>query len=375
MLNELRPEIGSTVAIQKEAFDLLLSNLKEYGYDLIGPRVQNQALVYAPIRSLEELPRGYTTQQEPGQFRLIHTGHSHYFDAIPGAASWKQFLFPSRTELFSLHKMEGRWQTNTKSDKQPAYAFIGVRACELAAIQIHDAAFLRPDFVDPVYHARREKAFILSVNCLHPVSTCFCSSMGCGPRMNTGFDLNLTELEDIFLIEIGSELGRHAMLKVPFEAASAFLLNSAQRSLQRAADEIERQMETDDLPELLLSQLENPHWHEIGQRCLSCGNCTQVCPTCFCWDVVDTLSLDGRQTARQRVWDSCFNPGYSIQAGGNARPNIPSRYRQWVTHKFGSWKQQYGTFGCTGCGRCITWCPAGIDITAEVSALREEVRR
>ncbi len=375
MQNDQRPKIGSTIAIQKADFNLLLSNLRTNGYTPIGPCIQNDTLIYGPIESLQDLPRGFITEQEAGKFRLVQTGHSHYFDLIPGAASWKQFLFPSRTELFSLHKEKGEWHSDPAGSKKPSYAFIGVRGCELEAIHIQDAAFLRPDFVDPTYHDRRERAFILSVNCLHPAGTCFCRSMGTGPRVGAGFDLNLTELEDIFILEVGSELGRDMLANVPFEAASAFLLNTANRAIDHASQTMGRELDTSDLPELMLKNLENHHWQSIGKRCLSCANCTQVCPTCFCWDVVDHLSLDATSTTRERIWDSCFNPGYSFQAGGNTRPTIHSRYRQWITHKLGTWKQQYGTLGCVGCGRCITWCPAGIDITAEVAALREEVKQ
>ncbi len=375
MQNDQRPEIGSTVVIQKADFDRLLSNLKANRYELLGPRIQNDTLIYGPIESLQDLPRGFVTEQEAGRFRLVQSGHNHYFDLIPGAQSWKQFLFPSQTEMFKLRKEAGTWKIDSPSPEKPFYAFIGVRGCELAAIHIQDAAFLRPDFVDPTYHDRRERAFILSVNCLHPAGTCFCTSMGTGPRVGAGFDLNLTELEDLFILEVGSELGRAMMTDVPFEAASAFLLNAANRAIEHASQSMGRKLDTSDLPALMLDNLENPHWHSVAKRCLSCTNCTQVCPTCFCWDAVDTFSLDGVSTTRARVWDSCFNPSYSYQAGGNTRPNIQSRYRQWITHKLGTWKQQYGTFGCVGCGRCITWCPAAIDITAEVAALREENKR
>jgi ferredoxin len=374
MPSDRSPEIGSTVAIQKNVFNALLSKLKEQGYEIVGPHVENETLVYAPIAKLEDLPRGFVTEQEAGSFRLVYTGHTRYFDIIPGAQSWKQFLFPSRAELFTLRKADGTWNMETPRPTAPAYAFIGVRGCELAAIQIQDNAFLRSDFTDPIYRAAREKAFILAVNCLHPASTCFCASMGTGPRVDGDADLTLTELEDVFLLNVGSELGRNILSGLPFESASAFVLNAANRGLERAAQQMGRSMDTSDLPDLILNNLDHAHWREIGERCLSCANCTQVCPTCFCWDATDTLSLDGNQTRRERVWDSCFNPGYSYQAGGNTRPTIHSRYRQWMSHKLGTWKVQYGTFGCTGCGRCITWCPAAIDITVEIANLRKEIR-
>jgi ferredoxin len=375
MLNDRRPEIGSTISIQKQAFDILLIRLNEAGYQTIGPRVKNDTVVYEAIEKLNDLPKGYVTEQEAGRFRLINTGHGRYFDLIPGAQSWKQFLFPPKLDLFSLKKNGGNWEMNAPIRELPNYAFIGVRACELAAIQIQDKAFIRDDFTDPVYRARREKAFICAVNCLHPAGTCFCASMGTGPRVKDGFDICMTELDDVFLLTIGSELARNLLESIPFELASAFVLNNAERGLENAAQQMGRTLDITDLPEMILNNLENPYWQEIAKRCLSCANCTQVCPTCFCWDAIDQTNLNGIDTQRERLWDSCFNPGFSYMAGGNTRPTISSRYRQWLSHKMGTWKQQYGTFGCIGCGRCITWCPAEIDLTKEISKLREEAHQ
>jgi sulfhydrogenase subunit beta (sulfur reductase) len=375
MSSNRRPEIGSTISIQKHAFDTILIRLREAGYQTIGPRVKNDTLVYEPFESLNQLPQGYITEQDAGRFRLTYTGHGRYFDLIPGAQSWKQFLFPPRLDLFTLQKNGKNWEMATPHQDTPSYAFIGVRACELAAIQIQDKAFLREDFTDPVYRARRGKVFILAVNCLHPAGTCFCASMETGPRVKEGFDLCLTELDDVFLLTIGSELARELLADVPFELASAFLLSNAERGIEHASQEMGRTLDTGDLPEVILDNLDNPYWQEIAKRCLSCTNCTQVCPTCFCWDAVDQMNLSSTETRRERVWDSCFNPGYSYQAGGNTRPTISSRYRQWLSHKMGTWKQQYGTFGCVGCGRCITWCPAEIDLTREISALRKETQK
>ncbi len=374
MPNDHQPEIGSTIVITKVAFNAILSRLREKGYETIGPRVKNDTLIYAPIEGVDDLPRGYITEQDAAHFRLTYTGHSRYFDAIPGAQSWKQYLFPPKSEIFALRKANNRWETSTPETKAPAYAFIGVRPCELAAIQIQDKAFLRSDFNDPIYRARRERVFILSVNCMYPAGTCFCVSMGTGPRAKDGFDLSLTELEDVFLLTIGSEVARNLLDGIPFELASAFLLRNADQGLERAASQMGRKLDISNLPDLILNNLDHPHWQEVGARCLSCTNCTQVCPTCFCWDATDEMSLDGKETHRERVWDSCFNPGYSYQAGGNTRPTIRSRYRQWLSHKLGTWKQQYGTLGCVGCGRCITWCPAEIDLTKEIPMLQEEAR-
>jgi sulfhydrogenase subunit beta (sulfur reductase) len=365
--------IGSAVTLPKAELDLLMLDLRKNGYQTVGPRLQDESIVYKEIEGLKDLPRGILSEQGPASYRLIQTGKERYFDFIPGGQSWKQFLFPPRTALFSAVK-EGKWKLNENREPVPHYALIGVRACELAAIHVQDKVFLRSDFSDPIYRERREGLFILAVNCVDPDATCFCVSMGTGPRVQPGFDLCLTELDDVFLMEVGSELGRSLLAERAFEPASAFVQNSANQAVERAAGRMGRTMDTSDLPGLLTEHLEAQRWTEVSKRCLSCANCTQVCPTCFCWDATDQVDLTGTSTQRERVWDSCFNPNYSYVYGGNTRPNIRSRYRQWLTHKLGTWKNQFDVLGCTGCGRCITWCPAGIDLTEEVAAIRAEVK-
>ena len=128
--------------------------------------------------------------------------------------------------------------------------------------------------------------------------------------------------------------------------------------------------DTFELKELLYANAESPIWDAVAERCLSCTNCTAVCPTCFCTSVEDVTDLSGDVAGRERVWDSCFNADFSYIHGGTVRGSTRSRYRQWMTHKLGSWIDQFGMSGCVGCGRCITWCPAAIDITEEAAALR-----
>jgi ferredoxin len=372
-MTELIPEVGSTVALKKQNFDQLLALLNETGYETIGARIQDSTVIYGQIQTLEDLPRGYSSEQNGGHYRLVYSGHPRYFDITPGAPGWKQYLFPPRSELYTVQKKGRSWIIEENAQPVPMYAFIGVRPCELAAIQVQDRVFLRDEWSDPIYRMRRQGAFILSINCLHPCGTCFCASMGTGPDATSGYDLNMTELEDMFLVQIGSEAGRLVMTGIPFQPASAFLLQTAQRGLEDARKHMGRSLPNpQELPRFLLSNLEHPHWDEVARRCLSCTNCTQVCPTCFCWDVQDRPSLGGELSRRERVWDSCFNPDYSYIVGGNTRSTTRARYRQWLTHKLASWQHQFGVLGCVGCGRCITWCPAGIDITAEIAALRSE---
>lgn len=365
--------LGSSVALPKSEFDSLLADLRSLGYQTVGPRLKDESIVYSQVENLADLPRGLLSEQEPGKYRLVQTGSNRYFDFIPAAQSWKQFLFPSRNKLFSATR-DGKWQLEPNRDPAPRYALVGVRACELQAILIQDRIFMRDDFQDPIYRSRRENLFILAVNCTSPNQTCFCTSMGTGPRVGPGFDLCLTEMEESFLVEIGSELGRSLVSARTFDLPSAFMQNSANQAIARAGEQITRHLDTGDLPGLMVNNLEAERWNDVGKRCLSCASCTQVCPTCFCWDATDLVDVLAKKTQRDRLWDSCFNSVYSYQAGGNTRPNIRSRYRQWLTHKFGTWKEQFGVLGCVGCGRCITWCPAKIDVTVEIDAIRKEVQ-
>lgn len=373
---EITVTVGSKVALPKTALEQLVDNLHRMGYRVLGPQIQDEAIVYKPLKSARDLPKGYISQQEAGSYRLVFTGHKRFFDVTPGAQSWKQFFFPPQIELVKLsHNENGQWQLDEQAPDLVPLALFGVFPCDLAAIQVQDKIFLREDWKDPLYWSLRQSAFIVSVNCLHPCGTGFCASMGTGPKSNPGFDLNLTELEDVFLVELGSEAGRMVMEGMPVLPTSAFWLQAGQKSLEDAANHMGRTLpHQEQLPDLLLNNLDAHQWDDVALRCMSCSSCTQVCPTCFCWDARDSSDITGKTAQRDRVWDSCFNQDYSYIVGGNSRPNTRSRYRQWLTHKFGSWYAQFGSSGCVGCGRCITWCPARIDVTAELQALREEVQ-
>lgn len=371
---EIHLEVEATVALPKDELEDLLSILQQAGYKTVGPKVKDNAIVYEELHIASDLPKGYVSEQDAAKYKLIYQGHGDYFRYTPGAQSWKQFFFPPRTNLFKLSGGDHTWQVEADPPTDYSLALVGVRPCELAAIEVQDRVFLREDWQDPGYRHLRESAFILAVDCLQPGSTCFCSSMGCGPSIEKSFDLRFTELEDVFIVKIGSEAGRTILSGLKWKPASAFWIASAQREIEQAQQLIQRSLpDVDQLPNLLLNNLDASHWEVVSKRCMSCANCTLVCPTCFCWDVHDVNDLSGKTVIRERVWDSCFNPEYSHVFGGNLRPDTRSRYRQWLTHKLGSWKEQFGVQGCVGCGRCITWCPAGIDITAEVSALRQEV--
>jgi sulfhydrogenase subunit beta (sulfur reductase) len=259
---------------------------------------------------------------------------------------------------------------STPDDDPPRYAFLGVRACELAAMKIQDKVFLGGPFVDPTYQKRRTAAFVVAVNCTQAAPTCFCTSMNTGPRCNHGFDLALTEVVDGFLLEIGSESGASVAARLAVTPATSQQLERGEFARQQAVDQITKQMDTTDIRDLLMKNLRHSQWEDVAKRCLSCTNCTMVCPTCFCSSVTDVPDLTGDHVDRERSWDSCFNIDFSYMNGSPTRNSVHSRYRQWMTHKLATWHDQFGSSGCVGCGRCITWCPVGIDLTQEVAAIR-----
>jgi len=369
------PEIGAIIAITKPHLDTILSTLSGLGYQLEGPQVQDFTVLLGPIENLDDLPNGYTSQEEPGKYTLSSNGKENYFDLTSGPHSWKKYFFPPKVQLMVFQQDANdpnSWTTKSGEGEAPRYALIGVRPCDLAGIQIQDKIFLEGERCDPIYQERREKALIMVTNCSEPCETCFCTSMGTGPKAESGFDLALTELEHHFLIEVGSEKGQKALMDLEWQLASEDLLNKAEEVINNSIQKIELNLpDPEKLVAELLENLDHPHWDDVASRCLSCGSCTQVCPTCFCWDSVDKTLLPGDRVIRERVWDSCFNPDYSYVAHGNTRPNTRARYRQWLTHKFASWYEQNGTAGCVGCGRCITWCPAEINHLDEIAAIRE----
>lgn len=358
--------------LSKGAFARLFEVFQQRGYEVIGPTIDQDAIIYDRIESVDDLPQGWTDEQSPGSYRLRRRDDDALFGYVVGPHSWKRFLFPPQATLAEADKTDSGWQFKTPQEEPPKFAFLGVRACELAAMHVQDRVFLSGPYIDPIYQRRRTEALIVAVNCTQAAATCFCTSMGTGPKCNGGFDLALTELADGFVVTIGTAEGAEILSALDTEEASIDRLREAQAARGRAVAQIQKTMDTSGIRDLLLSNLEHPRWDNVAQRCLSCTNCTMVCPTCFCSSVEEVSDLAGEHVQRRRQWDSCFNFDFSYMNGGNVRDNIRSRYRQWLTHKLASWNDQFGTSGCVGCGRCITWCPVGIDLTEEVAAIRDK---
>jgi sulfhydrogenase subunit beta (sulfur reductase) len=373
---EGKARVSETIraVVSPEALDLLVDALRQRGYRVLGPTLRDGAIIYDDLDDAAQLPIGWTDHQDGGTYRLERRGDDAFFGYAVGPHSWKRFLFPPRIRLWRAKLNGGAAPTVEEEplDETPL-AFIGVRSCELHAIEIQDRVFVGGKYVDRDYAARRDGIFLVAVNCFEPGGTCFCASMGTGPKVDAGFDLALTELFDgghRFLVEAGTERGSEIIDVLPGREPVEADFEESAASVASAVTKMGRTMETFDIRDLLARNLEHPRWDEVANRCLTCGNCTLVCPTCFCSAVEDETDLTGDEAERWRVWDTCFSVDYSYIHGGSIRPSGRSRYRQWMTHKLGTWHDQFGSSGCVGCGRCITWCPVGIDITEEVAAIR-----
>jgi sulfhydrogenase subunit beta (sulfur reductase) len=369
------------VAGLQELGDRLLAR----GYVVIGPTMQSGAIVNAPITSVDDLPRGWGDDQDAGTYRLRRRDDDALFGFAAGAQSAKPVFFPAEEVLWRGHRTENGFavEDGASADDGAPYALLGVRSCDLSAIGIHDVVLTGRVHSDVAYASRRSAAFVVAVTCSDPSGTCFCVSMGTGPRPGQGagapYDLSLTELLDDgphrFVVEVGGARGNELLDEIGAPSAPAADVAAGDRVAEQAAGRMGRRLDTTGLKELLYASADSAVWDEVANRCLACGNCTAVCPTCFCTDVEDVTDLAGDVSGRTRIWDSCFDAEYSWIHGGTVRASTKSRYRQWATHKLGSWIDQFGMSGCVGCGRCVTWCPAAIDITEEVAALRAEADR
>ena len=366
---------GSVQLMDAAALGPLFTALRDAGFSVIGPTVRDGAIVLGELGSAADLPFGWGVELAPGGYRLRRRDDGAAFAHSAGPGSWKQFLHPPREKLWSARLADGALEFSTDDVAPPRLAFFGVRPCDLRAIQIQDQV-LGSGQGNSRYASRRDAVLIVAVNCTEPGETCFCTSMGTGPAAGPGYDLALTELvgdgRHSFLVDIGTPAGAAVLAGVPLTPAGDGEAERARDAVTEAAQRMGRSMPASGLRELMAGSHDAARWDDVASRCLTCGNCTLACPTCFCTAVEDVSDLSGDHAERWQHWASCFDLDFSYIHGGPVRASASSRYRQWLTHKLGTWHDQFGSSGCVGCGRCIVWCPVGIDLTEEVAALRAE---
>ena len=355
--------------LPRNDFPRLVEALISQGYRVLGPIVQDEALVWREIADVQELPVGWGDHQRPGQYRLERTHSVRYFDIVHGPESLKRETFAPRETLLVIERTKKSFSPRPSLPEPPRTAILGVRACDLAGLAIQDRIFLKDFYKDPYYQARREKLFLIAVNCTRALETCFCASMGTGPKAQTGYDLVLTESDEGFLIAAGTAAGQEIMQTLPLSQATEEWIQQEEDRIAACGASQTRRINPTQLPQALYEAHDHPRWDEVAHRCLACTNCTMVCPTCFCHAVEEKPDLTQERTEHTRVWDSCFTENHGYIHGKNFRPTIKDRYRMWLTHKLASWIEQFGMSGCVGCGRCITWCPVGIDLTEELKVL------
>jgi len=356
------------VVIDAAGLGALIAELRRRGLRVVGPVVRGAAIVLDEIESAEDLPYGWGVDVAPGTYRLRRRDDAAAFGHSAGPQSWKQFLHPQRQRVWT----SGSDGAGT-GEPSSRYAFFGVRGCDLSAIGVLDRVLVGGSHPDGSYARRRDGAFLVAVNCTEPGGLCFCASMGTGPGCGPGADLVLTERVDgpvvSYLAEAGSAEGAEVLAAVPHRPAEPAESTAAAESVRAAETMMGRAMPEGDLRTLLIESRESPHWAQVASRCLTCGNCTMVCPTCFCTSTSDVTDLTGEHAERWTEWASCFEFDFTFIHEGPVRQSGASRYRHWLTHKLSSWHDQFGSSGCVGCGRCIAWCPTGIDITEEMSTL------
>jgi sulfhydrogenase subunit beta (sulfur reductase) len=338
---------------QKNLLNWLSSLTK--AFDVVGPvKKKKGQVVFEQINNTDDIDLGYcSTMLSP-----------------------RQFIYPSRQTLFQMDRKTGLSQTiaTEQNDKRLVFA---IHPCDMQAISVLDRTFLG-EFKDSYYKKLREETVTVVLNCNQACDSGFCESMGTGPflQLHDGFDLVLTAMAKNYLIEFGSPRGEKLFGKAKgLRRATKKDLSEKEELEEQAKNSFTKQLDTNDLPELLMRNLEHPVYKQTADaRCLGCTNCTMVCPTCYCYNIEDRTSFDLRTTARSRYWDSCQELNFAKVHEGNFRSSQQARLRQFVTHKLATWVEQYGCFGCVGCGRCMTWCPTNIDLTEIAKEIQQDVK-
>lgn len=282
----------------------------------------------------------------------------------------KKYFMPPEEQLLSFSTSVNRtFDDGTGIEATPRVLF-GLHACDINAINRIDKVFMDSDYVDPYYAAQREATVIVGISCM-PTEHCFCTAWGTD-EVNQGYDLFLHDIGDRYLVTILSVQAAEVLDRFT-NAREALPEDSAAFQKRQAVFKgaFEPMPDSSDLPMLMDAYYDDSLWEELGKRCLSCGACSMVCPTCHCFDIHDVLSPSGESGMRVRTWDSCCSPDFEVVAGGrNFENTAASRVRHRFYHKFLGYLNRYGEVLCTGCGRCEIACKAKINPRVVIGGLQ-----
>jgi sulfhydrogenase subunit beta (sulfur reductase) len=347
----------------------LFGVLQSQGYQVFGPRESEHGPVLGALDRPDDMARRWVADPQPGMMTWRRQDHGAFFSYTTLLESWKSVVFPAVEALWAAPDGSAPSLVEYEPER---LALLGLHACDLRALEILDRVFLAGSSPDAHYRRRRENLFIVGVECQHAAATCFCAAMESGPRIEKGADWVLTEIcneqAHYFLLRAQSDRGRKWLDAELLSTARPEEIRIAEQGLQQVTQQTAWQG-AKNLPERALADhYRHSHWDDVAQRCLACGNCTAVCPTCFCFDMLHHGDVVC-ETSCGRRWSSCFNAEHSYIHGGSVRSGIASRYRQWLMHKLVTWQEQFNINGCVGCGRCISACPAAIDLRREAEAL------
>ena len=343
----------SLKVLEKDRLEHLVTGLLD-DYQIFGPVARRSDVSFQEVSSAEMLKLDYTTTTLPPK-KFFH-----------------------RREDLVEYEAGGGFKV-PELDLERPILLLGVHACDLNAILRQDRLF-SSEYVDPYYLRRRESSAIVALTCTDVGENCFCASLGTGPTIEEGYDLLLTDLGGSYLVEVGTDRGREMIQGLALRDASGADLAEKERRVKEVLAKFKKSIRMEGLAELASNSPDHEVWTLIGEKgglagcfpCLSCGNCSMVCPTCYCYEVADIPDLSFEAGVRSRELDSCQVLEYAAVAlGGNFRSDRKSRVRHWMMCKFGAAGGQINS-SCVGCGRCIRSCPAHIDLTEVAKSLRGE---